>query len=181
MKIRTQASRNDKPKTIGMALTTLFAIVGCGAVGTAQAAVSCESLKSLSLPDTTITTAQSIPDGSFTTEDGFPLTDLPASCRVVGFIKPTSDSNIRFEVWMPKARWNHRFTQIGNGGLGGFMILTYLSVPSMLQRGYAVAGTDDGNRGGGLSGDWAVGHPAKVTDLAWRAVHDTSVVSKQVI
>jgi hypothetical protein len=181
MNMPTRGSRSDNPKRLGIALTALFAAVAYGAVGTAEAALTCESLTSLSLPHTTIAGAESIPAGSFTTPDGSQLTNLPASCRVVGFIKPTSDSNIGFEVWMPKAGWNQRFTQIGNGGLGGGLILTYLSVPSMLQRGYAVAGTDNGHLGGLLSGDWAVGHPEKVTDLAWRAVHETSVVSKQVI
>ena len=58
-------------------------------------AATCEELASLSLPDTTITTAESLPAGT-----------APAHCRVAGAIKPTSDSNILFEVWLPAAGWN---------------------------------------------------------------------------
>jgi feruloyl esterase len=90
--------------------------------------------------------AQSVPAGSFTPPGGPALTGLPAFCRVAGVIKPTSDSNIGFEVWMPTTGWNHRFTQVGNGGLAATLLLMYFSAPSMLQRGYALAGTDDGRR-----------------------------------
>src|SRR5580704_2388914 len=83
-------------------------------------AATCERLASLSLPHTTITTAEARQPGAFTAPaGGRPLSNLPAFCRVAGSIKPTSDSDIRFEVWMPATGWNGKFQGIGNGGFAG--------------------------------------------------------------
>src|SRR6186713_1909297 len=73
-------------------------------------AAACESLTGVVLEGTTITLAQPITEGSFTPA-GVPnaLTNLPPFCRVVGLIKPTSDSNIQFEVWLPLTGWSGRF------------------------------------------------------------------------
>ncbi len=87
------------------------------------AAPPCESLTSLTLPNTTITLAVSVAAGAFVpekpfTEPGPPLPsykNLPAFCRVAGTIKPTPDSDIKFEVWMPLAEWNGKFQAVGNG------------------------------------------------------------------
>ncbi len=48
-----------------------------------------------------------------------------------------------------------------------------------LTRGYATSSTDTGHTGGGAS--WALGHPEKVIDFGWRAVHETAVASKAII
>src|SRR6185295_3078207 len=91
------------------------------------AAATCEGLADLKLPNTTITAAQSVAAGAFTLA-GAPAAgagataiykELPAFCRVTGVIKPTSDSEIKFEVWMPSAGWNGKFQGIGNGGFAG--------------------------------------------------------------
>ena len=82
-------------------------------------AADCEGLSGLKLPDTTITIARSVTGGTFTPPDGNPVKDLPPFCRVAGVIKPTSDSYIRFEVWLPLQGWNHRYRGIGNGGFAG--------------------------------------------------------------
>src|SRR5207249_4078458 len=82
-------------------------------------AATCESLVSVTLPYTTISVAQSVPAGTFTPPGSPPIPKLPAFCRVAGVIKPTSDSNIRFEIWMPSSGWNGKYQQVGNGGLGG--------------------------------------------------------------
>ncbi|MEJ8814300.1 tannase/feruloyl esterase family alpha/beta hydrolase [Variovorax ureilyticus] len=161
----------------------LLGALSCSAswsISANAATATCESLTSLTLPNATITSAQSIPAGTYTPPGFGPITNLPAFCRVVGVIRPTSDSSIGFEVWMPKSGWNHRFTQIGNGGLAGTYALMYSSTSSMMQRGYAIAGTDDGHTATDPA-SWPIGHPEKVKDLAWRAVHETSVASKQVI
>jgi hypothetical protein len=99
---------------------------------------------------------------------------------VQGVIKPTADSDIKFEVWLPpESVWNGRYGAIGNGGFAGSMI-----VPSMewrLQEGYAVSGTDTGHTGGPLDAAWAIGHPEKIADFGWRAIHETAEASKGVI
>ena len=48
-----------------------------------------------------------------------------------------------------------------------------------LSRGYATSSTDTGHTGGGAS--WALGHPEKVIDFGWRAMHETAVASKAII
>lgn len=146
------------------------------------AAQTCESISSLKLPNVWITAAQLVQEGTFALSAKMKLSDLPASCRVTGLIRPTSDSNIGFELWMPERIWNGKYMQIGNGGFGGNLDLFYLSVPDILQRGYAVAGTDDGHQSSdGLDARFAIGHPEKVKDLAWRSVHLTNTIAKAIV
>ena len=121
---------------------------------TSAAATTCESLADLKLPNTTITTAQTLAAGAFTppsSEAGMPMAvsykELPAFCRVTGVIKPTSESDIKFEVWMPSAGWNGKFQGIGNGGFAGS--ITYRGLAGALSRGYATASTDTGHSGPG--------------------------------
>jgi len=67
---------------------------------------------------TTISLAQVISTGSFTSPDGKSY-NLPAFCRVHGISEPTEDSEINFEIWMPVHGWNGRYFQFGNGYSGG--------------------------------------------------------------
>jgi len=119
----------------------LFAVRSAGAA-------TCESLAALALPDTTIVLAKSQPVGTFTPPKpvdapGPPLDDLPAFCRVAGEIKPTKDSDIKFEVWIPASDWNGKFMGIGNGGWSGEIWYPFMGVA--LRRGYATASTDTGH------------------------------------
>src|SRR5215470_19106804 len=83
-------------------------------------AATCEGLAELKLPNTTITAAQSVAMGEFAPPgSAAPYKELPAFCRVAGVIKPTNDSEIKFEVWLPSANWNGKFHGIGNGGFAG--------------------------------------------------------------
>jgi feruloyl esterase len=149
-----------------------------GALGSpAQAApASCESLASLVLPDTTITVAAVVPAGAFDPPGPTPPIDT-AACRVAGSIKPTSDSDIRFEVWMPIAGWNGKFLSAGEGGFAG--AINYGGIADALRRGYAGGSTDTGHVGG--NADFAPGHPEKVTDFGLRAKHLQAVRSKDII
>ena len=164
-------------------LVILFLLAGCAIMPkTALAQQSCESLTKLKLPDTIITSATSVPAGPFKlmpipTLSSETSADLPAFCRVLGTIKPTGDSDIRFEVWLPASGWNGRFLQMGNAGFAGLILPLFLTHP--LAGGYAVAATDDGHQGFGAA--WATGHPEKVVDFAYRAVHLTSERSKEII
>src|SRR5262245_41364611 len=94
----------------------LILLVAALAFGSVSAA-TCEGLSELKLPDTTITAAQSVAKGAFTPPTGSAAQyqDLPAFCRVTGVIKPTTDSEIKFEVWLPSENWNGKFQGIGNG------------------------------------------------------------------
>lgn len=104
---------------------------------------------------------------------------IPAHCRVVAVLRPSSDSEINLEVWLPPAaEWNGKFQMVGNGGWGGSIQGLESAMPAALRRGYATAGHDTGHRGGG---EFALGHPEKVIDFAYRAVHEATVQSKALV
>lgn len=142
-------------------------------------AASCGSLANFHRPNTTITTAQTVPAGTFVTPANQQITGLPEFCRVAGFTTPTNDSHISFEVWIPQSGWNLKYLQAGCGGFCGS--ISYSAMAEPLRRGYAVAATDDGHQAGGLDASWAVGHPQKVIDYGYRAVKETTDVAKAII
>jgi feruloyl esterase len=149
--------------------------------GAADAPAACEALRSAAIAHTRIDVAEPVAAGAFrspTPDFPFPAdySKLPAFCRVAGSIQPSSDSDIRFELWLPTTGWNGRFMQTGNGGAAGSIIYSSLGEP--LARGYAVANTDTGHQGGMGDFTWAAGHPEKLTDYAHRAVHELTVAGK---
>ncbi|MBT2188300.1 tannase/feruloyl esterase family alpha/beta hydrolase [Sphingobium nicotianae] len=102
---------------------------------------------------------------------------LPTFCRVRATLQPTSDSDIKVEIWLPATGWNGKFVGIGNGVWAGQVSYSQMGEP--LGRGYAVASTDTGHSGSGLTAEWAVGHPEKLVDFGHRAVHLMTVTAKQ--
>ena len=149
---------------------------------------SCSSLGSLSPPDTTITLAESVPAGSFTLPAGAPVPrgqgaqafkNLPEFCRVAAVVRPTKDSEIKIEVWMPPSGWNGKFLAVGNGGWAGS--INYGGLAQSLQRGYATASTDTGHTGNGGDASYAFGHPEKLIVLGYRSVHLMTVQAKAII
>ena len=163
-----------------LCLVSLIAAAISLVAGPASAQKSCESLTSLTLAHTTITSATSVAAGAYKPPAGpgapAPSEPLPAFCRVAGISRPTSDSEIQFEVWLPAAGWNGKYEQVGNGGYAGTIPLPSMAEP--LLRGYATAGTDDGHTGGTTSAG-RLGHPEKIADFGYRAVHETSVAAKE--
>ena len=142
---------------------------------------SCESLASLALPNTTITLAQAVPAGELPQagrggRGAAPLT-VPAFCRIAATLKPSSDSEIKMELWLPASGWNGNFEGNGNGGWTGSIAPATLA--SGLQRGYAAAMSDLGHEGGSAS--FALGHPEKLIDFGYRAAHEMTVASKALI
>jgi serine/threonine protein kinase len=142
-------------------------------------AVPCESLASLKLPDTTITLTQSVPGGAVTPPSGEPIQSVPPFCRVQGEIKPTSDSDIQFEVWMPTLGWNRKFRGVGNGGFAG--VINFSDMAPAVRNGYATASTNTGHVGGQTDSNWALGHPEKLVDLGYRGVHEMTEKGKAII
>ena len=133
--------------------------------------------------NTTVTGSTMVSTGTLVTPTGQTLSDLPTFCRVVGVSRPTSGSDIRFEVWLPSDSWNGRFVSSGEGGFAGRLNYTRLGLDGGLdewvRRGYATASTDTGH----LSTDdtWAIGHPERVIDYAYRAKHIVTVAAKRLI
>ena len=159
------------PYCIGLALPFL-------AGGVARAA-DCPNLKDHAPPDAEVTAATLQPAGAFEIppELGPARTvQIPAFCRVRGVLHPAPDSQIAFEVWLPAQGWNGRFQGVGNGGFAGS--IGYSGLVAAVQGGYAAASTDTGHHTGGTDASWAKGHPEKVTDFGWRAVHLTTVAGK---
>jgi len=138
----------------------------------------CEALAGLSVPGIVQIATTLITEGKFTPPDAEPYVlmglpgevEAPPFCRVQAVAKPSTDSHINIEIWLPLAEWNGRFGHAGNGGFGrGFFVPAGFMVPC-LRRGYAVAGTDMGHpRTTGYDASWALHHPEKVIDWAWRA------------
>ncbi|HLI86002.1 MAG TPA: tannase/feruloyl esterase family alpha/beta hydrolase [Bryobacteraceae bacterium] len=146
-------------------------------------ASTCEDLASRKLPDTAITLAEAVPAGELTLPGGrgpagtTTYKDLPAFCRVAATLRPTSDSDIRIEVWLPTSNWNGKFQAVGNGGWAG--VISYREMADALRAGYATASTDTGHVGG--SGKFAYGHPEKLIDFAYRSEHEMTLKAKALV
>ncbi len=148
-------------------------------------AASCESLATLALKDATVTSAQLVPAGQFSApgerpnagRGPNPYTALGEFCRVAATLRPSRDSDIKVEVWLPARNWNGKFQAVGNGGWAG--VISYSAMAEALGAGYASASTDTGHVGG--RGTFALGHPEKLVDFAWRSEHEMTVKAKAVI
>jgi pimeloyl-ACP methyl ester carboxylesterase len=161
---------------------TLMALLALSVAPLAQATTSCESLLSLKIANTTIDSSALEPGGppKLSGIDAVALAEpLPARCVVKGSIHPTSDSDIKFEVWMPASGWNGKLNESGNGGFAGS--INYAGLASSVQRGYVGVSTDTGHSGKDADATWAKGHPQKLVDFGYRAVHLAAVDAKAVL
>ena len=169
------------PSRLLIAAASVASFAGCagdrvGAVVPSQRpAGSCASLVGISIAGTSFTGAEEVPAGGIQTPTGATLSNLPAFCRVKATIRPTSESDIKVELWMPKA-WNGKFLGTGNGGMAG--TIDYEALANGVRRGYAVANTDLGTSGGIAS---MVGRVEKIVDFGNRATHLMTTVSKDVV
>jgi feruloyl esterase len=150
--------------------------LGCGALGAANAAdASCEGLKATALPHAEVTSATLVqPSGAGPTATPSPY------CRVAVTSRPTADSDIHIEVWIPAGdAWNGRYLHMGNGGFSGT-----ISAPQLaegVRRGFATANTDNGHQAPGAVGTWAYGHPEKLKDYGYRSLKETTDISKALV
>jgi hypothetical protein len=146
----------------------------------AHAATGCGALAKLTFPDTTVSAAEEVTSGTLTPYPGArPMGQMPAFCRVTGVLHPSSDSQIRFEVWLPEDKWSGKLLGVGNGGFAGS--IGYDQMAGYLKRGFAVAGSDAGHQAQATDASWAYEHPEKVKDFGWRAVHLTADLAKELI
>jgi len=146
----------------------------------ARSFATCEDLAALQLPHTTITKAEVVTSGKFAPPVGKLLRGLPAFCRVAATLKPSPDSDIRVEIWMPQSGWNERFEGTGNGGFAG--VINYNTLAEGLRGGYAVANTDMGMATPpGATASIFVNRPERWTDWGYRATHEMTLVAKQIV
>jgi feruloyl esterase len=166
-------------RSVGLAFFMLIVLIP------AAHAATCESLKSLSLENSTVTSAETVAAGQFSlpatgrgaAQQNAAFKQLPAFCRVAATLKPSSDSDIKIEVWLPVSGWNRKYQAVGNGGWAG--VISYSAMADALGRGYATSSTDTGHVGG--SGSFALGHQEKLIDFGYRSEHEMTVRSKAII
>ena len=161
---------------------------GGGALAGAQD-VGCEDLTAFPITAGTVMLAEVVGAGAFTppvAPGGSPASSasvtrtyggLPAFCRVVATLRPTNDSNITVEVWMPLSGWNGKYQAVGNGAFRGS--ISHGSMAAALANGYATSSTDTGHLGN--TAEFGLDHPEKVVDFGWRSLHLMAVVTKEVI
>jgi feruloyl esterase len=137
---------------------------------------TCESLTSLSLPNTTITSAKAVAAGPMSAGRG-QASNIPASCQVHGIIKPTAVSAIHFEVWMPEQGWNGSLQVAGNGGLAGSISTGPMA--AALRNGFAAASTDTGHTSQEPR-EWLEDRE-RVIDYSYRGLHLTTENAKAIV
>ena len=165
---------------VSLAVLTFAYASSARAAGTA-----CEDLTKLSLPHTEITSARVVAKGEFAPPPGAiggPGTGaaykaLPSFCRVLATLRPSSNSDIKIEVWLPTEGWNGRLEGVGNGAF--MSSIFYWNLAEAVSQGYAAAATNTGHEGN--SGEFAFGHPEKLIDWGYRAVHEMTVAAKALI
>ncbi len=126
---------------------------------------SCDELTKLTLADAKVTSAQNVEQ------------DHASVCKVVAVLTPTPESDIKIELWLPKDYWNGKYMAVGNGGWQGS--INYGGLKDGVHRGYATSSTDTGHEGGSAS--FALGHPEKLIDYAYRSEHEMAVKAKAII
>jgi len=134
-----------------------------GAFGHAHAG-SCADLAAVTTADSTVTAADAVAAGTTVNGNVVPV----ALCRVQGVARPSSDSEIKWEVWLPEtaSAWTRRLKVNGTGGYAG--ATPYARLAQDIGDGFVTAGSNMGHDGG-ENAAWTLGHPEKVTDWGLRA------------
>jgi feruloyl esterase len=160
----------------------LHVVLAASCAVAAAAQTPCDRLVSLSFPSVTITAANPVAAGPYRTGNSPAQSGvmLPAHCRVAAVLAPSSDSHIEMEIWLPASGWNGKFEAVGNGGWAGS--INFGAMASALRESYATASTDTGHKSGETpGGSFAPGHPEKLIDYGYRAIHEMTVASKAII
>jgi hypothetical protein len=169
---------------MSFAYTRLIAVTAVALV-TARGAAACESLARQAFGATEITAAEVVAPGAFSVPAGSPggvatnaaLAALPAFCRLQAVAKPSADSAIGIEIWLPENGWNGKLLAVGNGAWAGS--ISYSALADAVAAGYAATSTNTGHVGNTV--DFAIGHPEKLVDFAHRAVHEMALAGKAVV
>jgi len=177
MKIRGEIFGSFRPFVLRFCLAALF----CAALTNvpAQADCSTAALSALKVPNLTIASATVVPAAA----------PNPEYCDVKGSVATSGEGaepgSANFEVMLP-ANWNQKFVFNGVGGLAGSLNSSANPADQalFLTRGYATAVTDTGHLIANPTWEYtAPGSPdmPKVVDYFFRAVHDVTLASKQLV
>lgn len=146
-------------------------------------AKSCDpaSFASLKLDNASVISAAGVAANSYVPAgSSAPIQNLAAFCKITGQARPTSDSLINFEIWVPKEGWNGKFVTTGNGGYSPAMKPNDMA--NALRQGYATIGGDTGHQvADGNDFFWGVGHTEKIRDWGTRSVHAITVPGKAIV
>jgi feruloyl esterase len=178
-----RGDQNMKTRIISSWIILALACLAIMAAPSAAQDNNCLNLSKQKYDKVTITSAVFMNDplgftppktpGVFGTPAGLKVTTQ--FCRVIGYIEPVKNSHINFEVWLPPTdKWNSRYYAVGNPAFEG--AIKYQGLASALDKGYATASTDTGHDDPGHK--WAMGQPERLVDWVHRAVHETTVVAK---
>jgi pimeloyl-ACP methyl ester carboxylesterase len=160
-----------------LAAAILPAAAAVEAASPPRADTQCSRLMTTNIAGVEIRSATRVASGIFDAGGGQGIR-VPGSCRVVAVARPTRDSEIGFELWLPDG-WSGRYAQLGNGGFAGN--IDRPSLAAEIRRGNAAAMTDTGHKGSQFDASWALGHPVKVIDYGYRSTKVTADAAKRLI
>lgn len=161
----------NRPPTVLLTVMVMAGTLLCSPL--ALAAMRCDDLAQIFLPDTVIIAAERISAGRFAVPGSGSALEVPTMCRVACIVSPA----IRFEVWMPEGEgWNGRFQAVGGGGLAG--VISYSRMARAVRAGYASASTDTGHEASDSS--WLADRQ-RLIDYGYRAIHEMTVKAKAII
>jgi pimeloyl-ACP methyl ester carboxylesterase len=138
----------------------------------AENPLACESLTGLKIDNVNLLSATKVAA----------TTDLPSHCRVLGYVRPA----INFDIRLPAQNWNGKFFMAGCGGFCGTLDSDRTGFTNAmnygLRRKYAVSTMDSGHWGlSVLDGRWAYNNRIAEIDWGSRAVTETAKVTKAII
>lgn len=158
-----------------IARRSLACVAGLSALAGAQAATDCAGLVAVTTGDATMTSAAVVTPP---TTIGGVAVSVPF-CRVQGVARPSADSEIKFEVWLPPSAtdWTRRLKVNGTGGYAGS--IPYARLSQDVGDGFVSAGSNMGHDGG-ESPAWTLNRPEKVKDWGLRAHYSVATAAKAV-
>jgi len=160
----------------------------------APSAKTCAAMAGKTIGGLVISKSAMVPAAAAgTVQVGFTPSDknkvaFPAYCRVEGEFDGRTGADgkhygLTIAIALPET-WNGFFLVMGGGGLNGNLAQPLGPVAAgdrpALARGFAVASTDGGHRGGGFSDDFTKDQQAGL-DFAFRSVPATTSIGKQVV
>jgi feruloyl esterase len=142
---------------------------------------SCRHLQAVVIENGTVLASDVVAPGVFTDPKGFHYGHLPTFCRWRAVLRPSADSNIQMEMWLPTMEnWNHKLVGTGHGGFGGN--ISFADLAHMMRLGFAAANSDLGTAPSTvLDGKPLAGHPEKQIDYGFRATHEMTLVAKRIV
>lgn len=136
-----------------------------------------QEINAMNLTGFDITQIEDVTSGNFTIEtSGKTIKNLPRFIKIEFVSKPTPQSNIRIELWLPIDSWNGRFLGTGNGGGAGK--INYDALINGVKRGYATANTDMGTSPDVYK---IIDYPERWADFGYRSTHLMTVLSKKIL